>query len=59
MPRQSSTYRTVWTVAGVIAAVALAVRGITSLGEGVGVPLILVAVAIVAALLLRHTRYRD
>lgn len=59
MPRQSRTYRKVWTVAGAFAAVAMAVRGFTSLDEGAGVPLILVAIAIVAALVLRHKAFPD
>jgi len=58
MPRQSSGYRKGLAVAGVLAALALAARGIVDLRDG-GWPLIGVAVAVLAAIALRQTIYRD
>lgn len=58
MPRRGPTYRKVWTIAGMAAAVAFAVRGLLDWRSG-GWVLLLVAVATLAAIALRHTRYRD
>lgn len=59
MPRQSPTYRKVWTAAGIAAAIAMGVRGALDWQSGAGLPLLLVAVAILAAVVMRHTTFRD
>ena len=56
--RQSKEYRTGMAIAGLLAAVAMAVRGVMDLRNG-GWVLILVAVAIVAAVAMRRFLFRD
>lgn len=57
--RQSKGYRTVWTVAGLAGAVALAVRGLLDLRAGGSWALLVVAGLMLAAIALRHFVYRD
>ena len=59
MARRSSTYRNVWTLAGGTAAIAMGVRAVLDWGSGTAVPLLLVAAAIVAAIVMRRTTFRD
>ena len=56
--RQSKEYRTGMAIAGLLAAVAMAVRGVMDLRNG-GWVLILVSVAIVAAVAMRRFLFRD
>ena len=57
--RQSKGYRTVWTVAGLAGAAALAVRGLLDLRAGGSWALLVVAGLMLVAIALRHFVYRD
>ena len=56
--RQSKEYRNGMAIAGLLAAMAMAVRGVMDLRNG-GWVLILVALAILAALAMRRFLFRD
>lgn len=57
--RQSRTYRRVWTIAGLLAAGALAVRGIQEAQRGGSWVLLGVALVVMVAVVLRNTLFRD
>jgi hypothetical protein len=57
--RQSREYRNGLAIAGLLAAVALAVRGFMELRHGTGWPMLLGAAGLVVAIALRRFVFRD